>query len=130
MRSRLGLVILLLSAVCAQAQTLSGQWQGTLHQGGRDYRMVLKIVSANGRTSATAYSIDEEPVSMPMSLVQKGSAVTFAIDQKAENPPRRVDPLCDALGDLRKDFISVTRQTTPDPVFREILLKPQGRRRG
>ena len=43
----------------AQAQDVAGQWQGTLHAGGKDLRIILKIAKDDGKLGATMYSIDQ-----------------------------------------------------------------------
>jgi hypothetical protein len=49
----------------AQAQNLTGQWQGTLHA--RDLRYVLKISKTkSGGLSAVFFSIDRTPDGFPV----------------------------------------------------------------
>jgi non-heme chloroperoxidase len=70
----------LLSGV-AQAQNLTGQWQGTLHD--RDLRYVLKISKTkSGGLSAVFFSIDRTPDGFPVNTIAlNGSTLTFSVNQ-------------------------------------------------
>jgi uncharacterized protein (TIGR03435 family) len=55
----LGLVMIAATfAVGAQAQDITGDWQGTLHAG-KDLRIVVKITKDDGKLKAVGYSIDQ-----------------------------------------------------------------------
>jgi non-heme chloroperoxidase len=75
------LLALLLSVVCANAQGMSGQWQGALHRSNFDLRLVVKIAkTAKGALRATIYSIDQGPeVAETDTVTVTGSAVKFSI---------------------------------------------------
>lgn len=62
MKHWLASAFLLLSIVCAHAENISGQWQGTLHASGQDRRLVVKIQDTAGKLRGLAYNLDEEPV--------------------------------------------------------------------
>jgi uncharacterized protein (TIGR03435 family) len=62
MKRMMGCVALLMATVFgmgAQAQDVTGQWQGTLHAGSNDLRIILKIAKEDGKLGATMYSIDQ-----------------------------------------------------------------------
>ena len=65
----------------AQAQNLTGQWQGTLHA--RDLRYVLKISKTkSGSLSAVFFSIDRTPDGFPVNTIAlNGSTLTFSVNQ-------------------------------------------------
>jgi non-heme chloroperoxidase len=65
----------------AQAQNLTGQWQGTLHA--RDLRYVLKISKTKaGGLSAVFFSIDRTPDGFPVgTFALNGSKLTFSVNQ-------------------------------------------------
>lgn len=61
---------------------IAGTWQGTLHPGNRNLRLVLKVSKAlNGALSAVAYSIDQgaQPINAS-SVTLDGSTFKFSID--------------------------------------------------
>lgn len=58
------------AAPAGQAHDITGNWQGTLHAGNNNLRLVLKISKAlNGTLSAVAYSIDQGAQPMNASSV-------------------------------------------------------------
>jgi len=65
----------------AQAQNLTGQWQGTLQA--RDLRYVLKISKTkSGDLSAVFFSIDRTPDGFPVNTIAlNGSTLTFSVNQ-------------------------------------------------
>lgn len=77
-----GLVIgaaLALFCAGAQAQDVAGTWQGTL-QAGKPLRIVLKLAKADADWIGTAYSIDQNPVPLPLGEVSiKDHVLKFAI---------------------------------------------------
>lgn len=75
------LAAFLLLPVLAQAQDITGQWQGTLHQNGRDYRTVLRIeTAADGSRHAQYFSLDEDPDALPADPVTlNGKVLTFTV---------------------------------------------------
>ena len=81
MKHWLAPAFLLLSIACARADNISGQWQGTLHAPGQDRRLVVKIEDAAGKLRGRAYNLDEEPVALPVSKLERnGTKITFDID--------------------------------------------------
>jgi non-heme chloroperoxidase len=73
-----------LTALLADAQNISGDWQGTLRVGAQDIRLLLQIAkSDNGEWRATMLSIDQSPdrgVGAPTtSFSLNGSSIRFAI---------------------------------------------------
>jgi uncharacterized protein (TIGR03435 family) len=64
----------------AQANDITGDWQGTL-KAGKDLRLVIKFAKEDGKLKATMYSIDQggQPIKATTAM-QDGSAVKFAID--------------------------------------------------
>lgn len=62
------------------AQTIAGDWQGTIGEG-RTFRVVLKIMAgSDGNLSAILYSIDQSSAAIPVqSLAVNASVVTFAV---------------------------------------------------
>ena len=53
-------ILLLLTTGLARAQDVAGDWQGTLHAGGAELRLVLHITKAADNTlKATLDSIDQ-----------------------------------------------------------------------
>lgn len=75
------LAAFLLLPALAHAQDISGQWQGTLRQNGRDYRTVLRIeTAADGSRHARYFSLDEDPdaiVADPVTL--DGKVLKFSV---------------------------------------------------
>lgn len=70
----------MLSGSALQAQTVTGDWQGTLEAGPRKLRLVFKISLADDKLKATLYSIDQPSPAMPASSVTKdGSTIKIAI---------------------------------------------------
>jgi uncharacterized protein (TIGR03435 family) len=48
-----------MSGMSLRAQDVAGQWQGTLHAGSNDLRIILKIAKDDGKLAVTMYSIDQ-----------------------------------------------------------------------
>jgi uncharacterized protein (TIGR03435 family) len=70
----------MLSGSALQAQTVTGDWQGTLEAGPRKLRLVFKISLADDKLKATLYSIDQPAPAMPASSVTKdGLTIKIAI---------------------------------------------------
>jgi hypothetical protein len=82
-KSAIVTIVLTLMAVCAHAQDIAGDWQGTLSAGGGELRLVLHIgKNADGSLKATLDSIDQPganniPVS---SIMLKNSKLSLAVD--------------------------------------------------
>lgn len=80
--------VLLLAALClcvggaAQAQSIVGDWEGTLHTGSVDLRLVLHITkSDDGNLHATLDSIDQGANGIPISSITfKDSKLNFTSD--------------------------------------------------
>src|SRR5204862_6697597 len=71
--------VVALSAGVAQAQELTGNWQGTLQAGGRELRIVFKIANEAGGPKAVMYSIDQGGQGMAASAVGvQGTAVNIS----------------------------------------------------
>jgi uncharacterized protein (TIGR03435 family) len=65
----------------AQAQNITGSWQGSL-QGpqGPPLRIVIKITLDNDKLKAVAYSIDQNPTPIPVSAITKdGSTIKMTV---------------------------------------------------
>jgi uncharacterized protein (TIGR03435 family) len=68
--------LVVLSAGAAQAQNLSGNWQGTLEAGGRSLRLVFTVANADGGgLRAVMYSIDQGGQGIPATVAVQGSTV-------------------------------------------------------
>jgi uncharacterized protein (TIGR03435 family) len=68
------------SAVFAQAQNITGTWQGTLKAGPKDLRIVIKISLDNDQLKAVTYSIDQPGPGIPASAItQSGSTVKMTV---------------------------------------------------
>lgn len=64
----------------ARAQ-IAGDWQGTLHAGGLELRLVLHIASKDGALSASLDSIDQGALGIPVSSITlKESKLNLAVD--------------------------------------------------
>ncbi|HKS81097.1 MAG TPA: alpha/beta fold hydrolase [Candidatus Acidoferrales bacterium] len=78
----------LLAALClflggaSQAQSIAGDWQGTLHAGSQDLRLILHITqSGDGALHATLDSIDQGANGIPVSSITfKDSKLSFTSD--------------------------------------------------
>jgi pimeloyl-ACP methyl ester carboxylesterase len=73
----------ILSGVCAAcAQDVAGDWQGTLHAGVADLRLVLHITKSDaGGLKATLDSVDQAANGIPVSsIVLKDSTLTLGVD--------------------------------------------------
>jgi non-heme chloroperoxidase len=69
------------SGALAQAQDLTGDWQGTLNTAG-GLRMVLEVSKSDAAGwEAAVYSIDQAPAAVPVSSITlRGADLTFSID--------------------------------------------------
>ena len=66
----------LLSAGVATAQSLAGNWQGTLQAGARSLRVIFVVSAADGGAlRAVMYSIDQGGQGTPATVTAQGSAV-------------------------------------------------------
>ena len=79
MKKFLTIAAVVLAAVVAHAQDISGVWQGTLSAGGKDLRIVFRITSVDGTFRAVGYSIDQGSQAIPVSVTQEGATVRLAI---------------------------------------------------
>jgi uncharacterized protein (TIGR03435 family) len=79
MRRLFTLAAIALAASIAYAQDVSGVWQGTLQNGGRELRIVFRITSAEGGLRAIGYSIDQGTQGIPVSVTLDGSTVRLAM---------------------------------------------------
>jgi fermentation-respiration switch protein FrsA (DUF1100 family) len=73
---------LLQFAVCAAAQDVVGDWQGTLHAGVANLRLVLHITKGDGGSlKATLDSVDQAALGIPVSSISlKDSQLTLGVD--------------------------------------------------
>lgn len=72
--------LVVLSAGAAHAQSLTGNWQGTLQAGGRSLRLVFTVASADGGAlRAVMYSIDQGGQGVPVTVTTQGSAVRMVV---------------------------------------------------
>lgn len=69
-------VVMLLSAGPAYAQSLAGNWQGTLQAGARSLRIIFVVSAADGGgLRAVMYSIDQGGQGVPATVTVQGNAV-------------------------------------------------------
>ena len=69
-------LVVLLSAGVATAQSLAGNWQGTLQAGARSLRVIFVVSAADGGAlRAVMYSIDQGGQGTPATVTAQGSAV-------------------------------------------------------
>ena len=69
-------VVMLLSAGTAYAQSLAGNWQGTLQAGQRPFRVVFVVSAADGGgLRAAIYNIDQGGQAVPATVTAQGTAV-------------------------------------------------------
>ena len=83
MRTAIGVIVLLLSTSAgAVAQTIAGDWSGTLNAGAVQLRLALHVsVGERGSLKATLDSLDQGAIGIPVSTITlNGSAVSFQID--------------------------------------------------
>jgi uncharacterized protein (TIGR03435 family) len=63
------------------AQDVTGAWQGTVHAGNKDVRLILKISKEGAHLEGTLYSIDQgAPPIKASSVTQDGANVKFAVE--------------------------------------------------
>lgn len=81
MKQTLLVALLLASASLAHAQDIAGDWQGTLHAGPADLRLVLHVTKgADGALKATLDSVDQGANGIPVSSVSlKNSKVSLEV---------------------------------------------------
>lgn len=66
----------LLLAAFAGAQTIEGDWQGTLKAGGAELRLTLHVTKGdNGALKATLDSVDQNAMGMPISSITVNNSV-------------------------------------------------------
>lgn len=83
MRTAFGVIVLLFSTSAgAVAQTIAGDWSGTLNAGAVQLRLALHVsVGESGSLKATLDSLDQGAIGIPVSTITlNGSAVSFQID--------------------------------------------------
>jgi uncharacterized protein (TIGR03435 family) len=66
-------------ATPALAQDISGTWQGTIENSGKQLRVAFRIINADNGFRATAYSIDQGGQAIPVSVTQQGTAITLSM---------------------------------------------------
>jgi non-heme chloroperoxidase len=81
-RLRLLLILIAILSVRAEAQDLAGQWQGTLHPGSGELRIILQISKTEaGGWAAKMYSIDDDPDAWDVtSITVDGSSFRYTVD--------------------------------------------------
>ena len=79
MKWLLTVAAMMLSATAAYAQDISGTWQGTLENAGKQMRVVFRITNENNGFRAVAFSIDQGNQTIPVSVAQQGTAVTLTM---------------------------------------------------
>lgn len=72
----------ILAPACPAQSQLSGDWQGTLHAGGAELRLVLHITAGkDGALAATLDSVDQAAYGIPVTTVTlKDSKFNLAVD--------------------------------------------------
>jgi uncharacterized protein (TIGR03435 family) len=74
------LALVVLSAGAAHAQSLTGNWQGTLQAGGRSLRLVFTVANADGGgLRGVMYSIDQGGQGIPATITAQGTAVRMVV---------------------------------------------------
>ena len=71
--------VLALSAIVVHAQDISGTWQGTIDQNGKQLRVAFRIANADNGFRATGFSIDQGGGGIPVSVTQQGTLVTLTM---------------------------------------------------
>jgi len=81
-RLRFLLILVAALSVRIEAQDLAGQWQGTLHPGSRELRVILQISKTEaGGWVAAMHSIDDDPDAWDVSLlIVDGSSFKYSVD--------------------------------------------------
>ena len=83
MKKVIATAALLLLAVCAaDAQDIVGDWEGTLHAGAADLRLVLHITKGDGDSlKATLDSVDQAALGIPVSSISlKDSKLSLGVE--------------------------------------------------
>jgi uncharacterized protein (TIGR03435 family) len=78
---------LLMSGAALQAQELVGQWQGTLHQGNNDLRLIMKVFKGdNSALKADFFAVDHpgQPIHAT-SITRDGTSIKIAINMMGVN---------------------------------------------
>ena len=68
-----------LQGSAAQAQNLTGNWQGTLQAGPQKVRLVFKIALEDDKLKATLYTVDRPSAPIATTITQDGSTVKMTI---------------------------------------------------
>jgi uncharacterized protein len=78
-----GLFVLLVTVIPASAQSIAGDWQGTLAIGGVDLRLVVHLTpDSKGGYTATLDSPDQGATGLPVtSVTRKGSMLQLELKQ-------------------------------------------------
>jgi uncharacterized protein (TIGR03435 family) len=63
----------------AQAQNITGNWQGTVQAGPQKVRLVFKIARENDKLTATLYTVDQASPPIAATIAQDGSNVKMTI---------------------------------------------------
>jgi uncharacterized protein (TIGR03435 family) len=76
------IAFVMLFPTALRAQDLSGNWQGTLHVGGKDLRIIVNIFKGDkDGWSGKMYSIDQTPQPFNTSVIKvDGSVLSFKVD--------------------------------------------------
>jgi hypothetical protein len=62
------------------AATLAGDWSGALDIQGTQLRLVLHVKTADGKTTATLDSLDQQAMDIPVSAITRdGAKMTFEV---------------------------------------------------
>ena len=71
------------AAAAPSRQDIGGTWQGTLSVGQQTLRVVIQITkAAEGTLTATMYSIDQGPNTIPVSSIKlDGANLSLSVDQ-------------------------------------------------
>lgn len=65
----------------ADAATLAGDWAGALDVQGIELRLVLHVIPADGKVTATLDSLDQQAMGIPVSSVTRdGDTMNFEVD--------------------------------------------------
>jgi len=106
--------LLAFSAGAAQAQDLTGNWQGTLQLGGNGLRTVIKVTKDDGKYQATLYNVDQGSPPLPINtFTLDGRTVQFTIKGLDAN----------YTGTLAPDGNSITGKVSQGGQLRELDLQ-------
>jgi uncharacterized protein len=73
MKTLVQVIFLVLMSTILYGQELSGQWNGTLHVQGNDFRIVFHLVKTDNQYSATMDSPDQDTSGIPVTSVNFSS---------------------------------------------------------